>query len=83
MYCLYVAHAIDCTSFIDDPKDLEMWQIIDFLENIVNTRDVRQHCRSWKKWVVENQHVSTVPDDMLRLHYPNYNPKKTKKKVQN
>lgn len=47
-------NAIDCSSFIDDPKDIEMWQIADFLINIKSVDDVRKHCRSWREWCKSN-----------------------------
>jgi len=47
-------NAIDCSSFIDDPADIEMWQIADFLINIKSADDVRQHCRDWRKWCTNN-----------------------------
>jgi RNA polymerase II subunit A small phosphatase-like protein len=42
---LLIENAIDCSSFIDDPRDLEMWQIADFLIEIKDAPDVRAHCR--------------------------------------
>lgn len=44
-YSFHPENAIDCFSYIDDPKDVEMWEIADFLENIKNVKDVRYFCR--------------------------------------
>jgi RNA polymerase II subunit A small phosphatase-like protein len=38
-------NAIDCGTFIDDPNDVEMWQIADFLIGIKDVDDVRLSCR--------------------------------------
>jgi len=44
-YTFHPENAIDCSSFIDDPADVEMWQIGDFLEGIKDCEDVRKFCR--------------------------------------
>ena len=44
-YTFHPENAIDCSSFIDDPADVEMWQIADFLIGIKDCDDVRDHCR--------------------------------------
>ena len=45
-YAFHPENAIDCTSFFDDPSDIELWQIADFLEHVSTTNDdVRDHCR--------------------------------------
>jgi len=46
--------AIDCSSFIDDPKDDELWRIADFLEGIHRCADVRTLCRHWREWLVQH-----------------------------
>lgn len=38
-------NAIDCSSFFDDPADVELWQIADFLISIKGAEDVRPFCR--------------------------------------
>eukprot|EP01031_Cornospumella_fuschlensis_P031002 gene31002-37469_t len=53
-YIFHPENAIDCTSFFDDPADVELWQIADFLESIRQCEDVRAHCRSWKEWCRRN-----------------------------
>lgn len=52
-------NAIDCTSYFDDPSDVELWQIADFLEGIRNCDDVRAYCRHWREWCRNNP--SSVP----------------------
>jgi RNA polymerase II subunit A small phosphatase-like protein len=44
-YSFHPENAIDCFSYIDDPADVELWEIADFLENIENVKDVRYFCR--------------------------------------
>ena len=44
-YAFHPENAIDCSSFFDDPSDVELWQIADFLEFISTTDDVRDYCR--------------------------------------
>lgn len=58
-YSFHPDNAIDCTSFIDDPTDVELWQIGDFLVGIRNCEDVRLLCRHWREWC--RHHPSTVP----------------------
>jgi len=53
-YSFHPENAIDCFSYIDDPKDVELWEIADFLENIKNVKDVRNFCRNWKEWCRNN-----------------------------
>jgi len=60
-YKFHPENAIDCMSFFDDPTDVELWQIGDFLESVRHSPDVRQECRSWRDWVTKNP--STVPKD--------------------
>ena len=52
-----IDNAIDCGTFIDDPKDVEMWQIADFLVGIKDCDDVRVHCRYsiLYYWVLEDR----------------------------
>lgn len=57
-YCFHPENAIGCSSYIDDKSDVEMWQIADFLEEIRNCNDVRDHCRHWKEWVQKNSPAS-------------------------
>lgn len=58
-YTFHPDNAIDCGSYIDDKKDVEMWQIADFLEGIKDCDDVRDHCKSWRDWC--QRHPSSVP----------------------
>ena len=70
-YIFHPENAIDCTSFFDDPLDVELWQIADFLISIKACPDVRNVCRYWRDWV--NCNPSSVPrtadeaSDMIRL----------------
>ena len=58
-YTFHPENAIDCTSYFDDPSDVELWQIADFLESISDCRDVRKHCTTWRLWAKRNP--SSVP----------------------
>eukprot|EP01039_Chlorochromonas_danica_P008579 gene8579-9452_t len=60
-YIFHPENAIDCTSFFDDPNDVELWQIADFLESIRLCDDVRSYCRSWREWCKQNPNPS-IPD---------------------
>jgi carboxy-terminal domain RNA polymerase II polypeptide A small phosphatase len=62
-YTFHPENAIDCGSFIDDPADVEMWMIGDFLAGIHECADVRHFCRHWREWCKSNP--STVPRDKL------------------
>lgn len=59
-YIFHPENAIDCTSFFDDPRDVELWQIADFLISIKSCSDVREVCRSWREWCKNNPN-SSVP----------------------
>jgi RNA polymerase II subunit A small phosphatase-like protein len=61
-YKFHPENAIDCTSFIDDPNDVEMWQIADFLISIKSVDDVRSHCRSWRNWCERNPSIIPSAD---------------------
>ena len=63
-YTFHVENAIDCGSFIDDPKDVEMWLIGDFLQGISKCDDVRMHCNHWREWCKKHPKLSTVPIEM-------------------
>lgn len=56
-YSFQPENAIDCSSFIDDPRDRELNQIAAFLTGIKDVRDVRGICRKWREWPDVN-----VPD---------------------
>ena len=56
-YKFHQEHAIDCTSFIDDPNDIEMWQIADFLISVKDAEDVRKHCKGWREWCKLNPSI--------------------------
>lgn len=58
-YIFHPENAIDCVSFFDDPDDVELWQIADFLESIESSDDVRLFCRNWREWCSNNP--SSVP----------------------
>lgn len=62
-YTFHPENAIDCGSFIDDPSDVEMWMIGDFLAGIADCNDVRDFCKNWRDWCAKNP--STVPRDKL------------------
>lgn len=53
-YLFHPENAIDCSSFIDDPRDRELDQIGSFLTGIKNAKDVRGLCHQWKDWPVIN-----------------------------
>lgn len=57
-YIFHPDYAIDCSSFIDDPNDVEMWQIADFLEDLNKFDDVRGRTRLWKQWCQRNPNLS-------------------------
>lgn len=59
-YIFQPENAIDCFSFIDDPRDVELWEIADFLESIKGVKDVRFFCRTWREWCKNNPN-SSVP----------------------
>jgi carboxy-terminal domain RNA polymerase II polypeptide A small phosphatase len=58
-YAFHPENAIDCGSFIDDPNDIEMWLIGDFLVGIRSCEDVRSMCKEWREWCKTNP--STAP----------------------
>jgi len=49
-YMFHPENAIDCSSFIDDPRDRELDQIGDFLKGIKDIDDVRGVCPQWRNW---------------------------------
>jgi RNA polymerase II subunit A small phosphatase-like protein len=49
-YIFHPENAIDCGSFIDDPKDRELDQIGAFLTGIKNIKDVRNVAPQWRDW---------------------------------
>jgi RNA polymerase II subunit A small phosphatase-like protein len=58
-YIFHPENAIDCSSFFDNPVDVELYQIADFLEHIHNCDDVRAYCRHWREWC--KNHPSSAP----------------------
>ena len=52
-------NAIDCSSFFDDPGDVELYEIADFLLHIAQVDDVRAHCRHWRDWC--KAHSTSAP----------------------
>lgn len=59
-YMFHPENAIDCSSFIDDPRDRELEQIGSFLKGIKDANDVRGVAPQWRNWpdvkVAESQH---------------------------
>lgn len=51
-YIFHPENAIDCSSFIDDPRDRELDQIGYFLSSVKDVEDVRTVCQSWRDWKV-------------------------------
>jgi RNA polymerase II subunit A small phosphatase-like protein len=51
-YLFHPENAIDCSSFIDDPRDRELDQIGSFLTGIKNAKDVRGLAPQWRDWPV-------------------------------
>ncbi len=49
-YIFHPENAIDCSSFIDDPADVELDQIARFLVGVKNVVDVRSVCGLWRDW---------------------------------
>ena len=49
-YMFHPENAIDCSSFIDDPKDRELDQIGAFLTGIKKAKDVRCICDQWRDY---------------------------------
>jgi carboxy-terminal domain RNA polymerase II polypeptide A small phosphatase len=49
-YMFHPENAIDCSSFIDDPKDRELDQIAKFLVGIKDVPDVRGVAPQWREW---------------------------------
>lgn len=49
-YLFHPENAIDCSSFIDDPRDRELDQIAAFLKGIKDVKDVRGVCHQWREW---------------------------------
>ena len=49
-YSFHPENAIDCSSFIDDPKDRELDQIAAFLTGIKDVENVRGITRKWREW---------------------------------
>jgi RNA polymerase II subunit A small phosphatase-like protein len=49
-YIFHPENAIDCSSFIDDPRDRELDQIGKFLVGIKDIEDVRGTSNLWREW---------------------------------
>eukprot|EP00550_Attheya_septentrionalis_P008206 CAMPEP_0198297910 /NCGR_PEP_ID=MMETSP1449-20131203/38835_1 /TAXON_ID=420275 /ORGANISM="Attheya septentrionalis, Strain CCMP2084" /LENGTH=441 /DNA_ID=CAMNT_0043999015 /DNA_START=334 /DNA_END=1659 /DNA_ORIENTATION=+ len=49
-YIFHPENAIDCSSFIDDPRDRELDQIGKFLVGIKDIEDVRGTSNLWQEW---------------------------------
>lgn len=49
-YMFHPENAIDCSSFIDDPRDRELEQIGAFLTGIKDVKDVRGITMKWRDW---------------------------------
>jgi RNA polymerase II subunit A small phosphatase-like protein len=61
-YMFHPENAIDCSSFIDDPRDRELDQMRAFLTGIKDIKDVRGVSQQWRDWpsisIPENQRLS-------------------------
>lgn len=57
-YLFHPENAIDCTSFIDDPFDQELFKIGAFLKEMTAVDDVRTACTKWRDWqsIVSTKH---------------------------
>lgn len=53
-YLFHPENAIDCSSFIDDPRDRELDQIGSFLTGIKDAKDVRGLAPKWRDWPMVN-----------------------------
>lgn len=51
-------NGINCTSFIDDMKDRELYDLALFLKSIVNVDDVRSHLQLWVS--NRNQYITKI-----------------------
>ena len=49
-YIFHPENAIDCSSYIDDPRDRELDQIGLFLKGVKDVKDVRNICSLWRDW---------------------------------
>jgi len=49
-YIFHPSNAIDCGSYIDDPRDRELDQIGAFLKGVKDVRDVSTLCNLWRDW---------------------------------
>lgn len=49
-YIFHPENAIDCSSFIDDPKDRELDQIGAFLKGVKDVKDIRGVAPRWREW---------------------------------
>lgn len=49
-YIFHPENAIDCSSYIDDPRDQELDQIGSFLEGVKDVKDVTRVCGMWRAW---------------------------------
>jgi len=58
-YMFHPENAIDCSSYIDDPKDRELDQIGAFLAGIKDVKDVRGVCDQWRDWPVTDTNEKT------------------------
>jgi RNA polymerase II subunit A small phosphatase-like protein len=51
-YMFHPENAIDCSSFIDDRNERELYQIGAFLTGIKDVKDVRGIANQWREWPV-------------------------------
>jgi len=49
-YIFHPSNAIDCGSYIDDPRDRELDQIGAFLKGVKDVKDVSTLCSLWRDW---------------------------------
>ena len=55
-YMFQQDQGLPCTSFIDDPRDKELYVLADFLESIVHCVDVRQALDQWTNGTYKGPH---------------------------
>jgi len=61
-YLFHPDNAIDCSSFIDDPRDRELDQIGSFLVGIKDAKDVRGLAPRWRDWPVVNSIENSIEE---------------------
>jgi len=72
-YIFHPSNAIDCGSYIDDPRDRELDQIGKFLMGVKDVKDVRKFCSSWKEWPKISPRLAESDNVNLTGYYDNVN----------